>query len=238
MVRMLIYGSEFYRMGVNNVRTLRLIVIIILLTFLLHGCYAFKWKPANLTDKQLQELIEHDKPDEIKISFWDLPLWIKLHYILTVILGALGIWKFLPIVITKIKSALDNSRRRKILRLIIKNPGVSLRELEELTNMNRSTLRFHLDALESEGLIYSVRLGKYRLFFPSDSEMRLERVLKSERKGQILKLLSQNGGLTIGDIAKNLGISYHAAYRHVKDLEQIGVVTLNGRLVRLNCQID
>ena len=215
-------------------KVLKLVPVLLLLLSTLQGCYAFKWKPANLTDKQLEELIKNDKPDEIKVTFWDLPLWIKIHYILTVIFGILGVWKFLPIVITKIKSALDNSKRRKILRCIFENPGISLRELEEVTNMNRSTLRFHLDFLEEEGLIYSIKIGKHRLIFPSNFKIKYDRILKSERKRQIIELLNQNGGLTIKDIAKNLGISYHTAYRHVMDLEQMGIITINDGLVKLS----
>lgn len=215
-------------------RLISTFLILVLVLLSLQGCYAFKWKPANLTDKQLEELIKNDKPDEIKVTFWDLPLWIKIHYILTVILGIIGVWKFLPIVISKIKLALDSSRRRKILRLITKNPGVSLRELEELTNMNRSTLRFHLDFLENEGLIYSIRVGKYRLFFPSDSDVKYDqKILKSKRKKQIVKLLSQNGKLTISDIAKNLGVSYYTAYRHIMDLERMRIVTISDGLIKL-----
>ncbi len=95
-------------------KALKVISTILLLSFLLQGCYAFKWKPANLTDKQLQELIEHDKPDEVRISFWDLPLWVKMQYILTVLAGMLGALKFLPLILTKVKSVLDNSKRSKI----------------------------------------------------------------------------------------------------------------------------
>jgi len=211
----------------------KLVPVLLLLLFTLQGCYAFKWKPANLTDKQLEELIKNDKPDEVRVSFWDLPLWIKIHYVLTVILGILGVWKFLPIVVTKIKSALDNSRRRKILRCIFENPGISLRDLEKLTNMNRSTIRYHLDFLEKEGLSYSIRIGKHRLFFPCNSNVELDRIVKSKRKRQIIELLNGNGNLTIRDIAENLGVSYHTAYRHIVDLERVGIVTVSNGSVKL-----
>ncbi len=212
-----------------------LVILLVLLT--LQGCYAFKWKPANLTDNQLKELIKNDKPDEIKVSFWDLPWWIKLHYILTVILSILGIWKLLPFVITKVKSVLDNSRRRTILRCIFENPGISLKEIEEITKINRSTLRFHLVLLEKKKLIYSIKIGKYRLFFPYYSEAeynQIYQVLKSKRKKQIIELLNKNSSLSIGDIAEKLGVCYHTAYRHIMDLKEIGMVAVNDGSVKLN----
>jgi predicted transcriptional regulator len=41
----------------------------------------------------------------------------------------------------------------------MKNPGISLKELEDYTKMNRSTLRFHLNSLESESWIYSIKMA-------------------------------------------------------------------------------
>ena len=99
--------------------------------------------------------------------------------------------------------------------------------------MNRSTLRFHLDFLEKEKLIYSIKIGKHRLFFPCNSNVELDRIIKSKRKRQIIELLNGNGNLTIRDIAKNLGISYHTAYRHIMDLERVGIVTVSNGSVKL-----
>ncbi len=213
-------------------RTLKAVLaLLMLLSFSLQVCYAFKWKPANLTDKQLQELIKNDKPDEIKITFWQLPWWIKLHYIVTTILGILGIWKFLPIVVTKVKSALENAKRRKILRIVMKNPGISFKELEEVTGMNRSTLRFHVDSLEREGWIRSIRIGKHKLLFANGQDVRID--VKSDRKRRIIELLSRKDNLSIKELADLLGVSYHTAYRHVTDLKDLGIVAIENGSVKL-----
>ncbi len=199
------------------------------------SCYAFKWKPANLTDKQLQELIKNDKPDERKVTFWDLPLWIKIHYLLTILLGVLGVWKFLPLILSKIRFPLDGSKKDRILRYLLENPGATAVEISKSTGINRSTLRYYLARLERDELIYSVKAGKYRLFFPcAECRINREDLVKSERKRQILDVLKQNGGLKIGEIAKHLGVSYHAAYRHVLELEQMGVVSMDEGVVRVN----
>jgi len=213
--------------------------ILLLLFFLItltvtHLSLAAKVKPANISDEELKKIIESDPADEVKISFWDLPLWIKIHYILTVILGALGIWKFLPIVITRVKSALENAKRRRILKIIMQNPGISLKELEELTKMNRSTLRFHLNLLENEGWIYSVQIGKHRLFFLTyDDNINLSTLIKSERKKQIIELLNQNRELTIKEIANKLGINYKTVHKHISQLRNIGLVCVNDGKIKL-----
>ncbi len=199
------------------------------------SCYAFKWRPANLTDKQLQELIKNDKPDERKVTFWDLPLWIKIHYLLTLLLGVLGIWKFLPLILSKIRFPLDDSKKDRILRCLLENPGATAVEISKSTGINRSTLRYYLSRLEKDGIIYSAKAGKYRLFFPC-AECRIDRedLVKSKRKRQILDILKQNGGLKISDIAECLGVSYHTAYRHVLELERMGAIYLEDGIVRIN----
>ncbi len=215
-----------------NLRLLVQFCLIILI--ITHLSIATKIKPANISDEELKKIIKSDPADEIKISFWDLPLWIKIHEIIAIILGVLGIWKILPIVIAKIKSALENEKRRKILKIIIKNPGISLKELEELTGMNRSTLRFHLKSLEDEGWIHSVQTGKHRSFFLTDGDdVDPLTLVKSERKKQIIELLNQNGELTIKDIADKLGISYKTAHRHISQLKSMGIVKVDRGTVML-----
>jgi len=213
--------------------SLRLLALFLIFLALTHLSLAAKIKPANISDDELKKIIERDPADEIKVSFWDLPLWIKIYEIVAVILSIFGIWKFLPIVITKIKSALENAKRLKILKIVMENPGISLKELEECTKMNRSTLRFHLDILESEGWIRSIKIGKHRLFFASCGDVHPITFIKSERKRQIIELLNQNRELTIKEIANKLGISYNTAHRHISQLQKIGIVTINNGTVRI-----
>jgi len=214
---------------------MRLLVQFCLIFLIItHLSIAATIKPANISDEELKKIIESDPADEIKITFWDLPLWIKIYEIVALILSILGIWKFLPIVITKIKSALENAKRRKILKIVMRNPGISLKELEELTKMNRSTLRFHLDLLEDEGWVYSVKTGRHRLFFLANNDVINPLTLvKSERKKQIIELLNQNGELTVKEIADKLGISYKTAHRHISQLKSMGIVKVDNGTVKL-----
>jgi predicted transcriptional regulator len=62
---------------------MRILAVVIVLIVLIPQVLAFESKPANISDEELQKLIENDAPDEIPISFWELPLWIKLHEIYT-----------------------------------------------------------------------------------------------------------------------------------------------------------
>ncbi len=40
---------------------------------------AFEDEPVNISDEELKKILEEDDLDEIQISFWELPLWIKIH---------------------------------------------------------------------------------------------------------------------------------------------------------------
>ncbi len=93
--------------------------------------------------------------------------------------------------------------------------------------MNRSTLRFHIDLLEDEGWICSIKAGRHRLFFLTDSDdINPSTLVKSERKKQIIELLNQNGELTVKEIANRLGISYKTAHRYISQLKSMGKWTM------------
>ncbi len=184
---------------------------------------AFNDQPVNISDKELKKILEKDDLNEIPISFWELPLWIKIHYIVTVFLSLLATWKLLPIVITKVKSALENVKRRKILRIIMENQGLSLTELEKITGENRSTLRFHLSKLEQDGWIKSVKRGKSRLLFLNTSNINPTAVVNGKKR-EIIELLKENGGLNSNQIAERLKLNVKTVYYHLKELRKMGIL--------------
>lgn len=203
--------------------TTTVIFIFTIFTFI-PVVFAFSDEPINVSDKKLQEILKKDNPNEIPISFWDLPLWIKIHYTITIVLGLIGVWKFLPILITKLKSVLENAKRRRILKIIMKNQGISVSELEVITGENRSTLRYHLSRLEQEGWIKTVKFGKNRIVLLNTDGIDLTSIING-RKREIVELLKENGGLTPSMIAERLKLNVKTVYHHLKDLIKLGVVT-------------
>ncbi len=193
--------------------------------------------PANVSDKELEEILKNDVADEVKISFWELPLWIKIHHIVTLCLTTLGLWKFLPILLTRIKSVLENRKRRRIMDAIVERPGISIKDLEELTGINRSTLRYHLDVLENEGLMISMR-GRERLLFPKDyfseQELGMLAALRSEARRKIMELIAQNGGMSARQIANVLNLNLKTVHHHLNSLGAAGVVNAKSGVFHLN----
>lgn len=189
---------------------------------------AFKVKPANISDEELEKRIKSDPPDEVKVSFWQLPLWIKIQYITTVLAGVLAIWKLLPFVIARIKTVLVSKKRQKILEIVMENPGISLKNLQDTMNEDRSTLRYHVRLIEEEGWIYSLKAGNRRLLFPAWQKPINTTALKSERKREILEILKKNGGMTARELADELGMNLKSVYHHLGDLKKAGLVKVDG----------
>ncbi|MBE8538974.1 ArsR family transcriptional regulator [Geoglobus acetivorans] len=195
-------------------------------------------KPANVSDEELMERVKNDPADEVRVSFWELPLWIKMHHIATLAVSALAIWKLLPLFAGKIKVRLENRNRKRILEFLSRNPGVSLRDLENHLKMNRSTLRHHIEVLESEGLIITIKAGKERLAFPLEyfifngRDIDRKIILRSDARKKILDVLSRNGGMRIGELAKALEMSYKTLHYHVAVLQKAGLVEFDGQSVK------
>lgn len=167
-----------------------------------------------------------------------MPLWIKLKYVAGIVVAALGLWKYLPIILGRIKSVLKSKKRQQILEYLHWKPGASIKELEENLNINRSTVRYHLALLERWGKVISVSCGNERLFFSknqlTDGELGLVTFLRSENKRRILELFCQNESLSKKEIAELTGINPKNLYYHLNHLKMSGMVEKNGEEFRID----
>ncbi len=56
--------------------------------------------------------------------------------------------------------------RKRVYDLVVSSPGVHLREIERLTNLPLGVVRYHLDRLQREGLIFAEEDRYFKRFFP------------------------------------------------------------------------
>lgn len=56
--------------------------------------------------------------------------------------------------------------RKAVYDLVVRNPGVHLREIERLTNLPLGVVRYHLDRLQLEELIFAKEDRYFKRFFP------------------------------------------------------------------------
>ena len=56
--------------------------------------------------------------------------------------------------------------RRTVYDTVVSHPGIHLRELERITSLPLGVVRYHLDRLQREGLIFSEEDPYFKRFFP------------------------------------------------------------------------
>ena len=99
-----------------------------------------------------------------------------------------------------------SDNRQLICEYIKNNPGVHLRKIVKDLALPMGLAQYHLDILQREGLIRSMKLGMYRHYYSIDiNDERLEVVLAflmHETARDILVYLIEKPGSIQGDIAK------------------------------------
>jgi CheY-like chemotaxis protein/signal transduction histidine kinase len=117
--------------------------------------------------------------------------------------------------------AYDN--RKQIFRYVSDNPGSHLRKIAKQLEMNLSTLRYHIDRLEKDGLIVSQRQNNLKFYYASGKlkphEKNLTRLLQQEHFRNIILLLIDSPGSTFSQIADSLSMSPSSASKYVNILE-------------------
>lgn len=56
--------------------------------------------------------------------------------------------------------------RKKVYEAIVRSPGIHLREIERSTNLPLGVVRYHVDRLQSEDLIFAQEDRYFKRFFP------------------------------------------------------------------------
>jgi predicted transcriptional regulator len=88
--------------------------------------------------------------------------------------------------------------RKRVYDLIVANPGVHLREVERLTNLPLGVVRYHLDRLQREDLIFAEEDRYFKRFFPKGKIPNVPTqyltVLRQERLRNIVLFLLNNPG--------------------------------------------
>jgi len=71
------------------------------------------------------------------------------------------------ILLQKTRKLKKSPLREQIYALITENPGIWLREICRILDKAIGVVQYHLYVLLSSGLVFSVKKGKYRYFFPT-----------------------------------------------------------------------
>lgn len=135
---------------------------------------------------------------------------------------------------------LDHPTRRRVYDALEASPGRSLRELAKAAGCAASTVRYHLDRLEREGLVASAGDQGTRRWFPSGSmdqaAMEAHVVLSVGDTAKAFEAIQDDPGASLSEVADTLGTSPPAAHKIVDRLIEAGLVekTREGRSIALH----
>ncbi|MDD4127394.1 MAG: winged helix-turn-helix transcriptional regulator [Methanomicrobium sp.] len=164
-------------------------------------------------------------------TFWDLPLWIQISWITSTIVGSLAAIKFLPLIAGKIRYALENAKRQKILDYVKEYPGRCIEELSDNMNINRETLRYHLGCLENNNHIIIENVDHSKRIFPNHNtfsvqERKIISICQNPVQVKIIALIAKYPGIRNTDLKDELEISKSAVTWHIKKMESAGILSV------------
>lgn len=125
------------------------------------------------------------------------------------------------------KQVLDNVLRDQLLNAIDDDPGISRPRLHQSIGRGWTTISYHLQVLEKNGLVASLVHAHRRRYFPSQfgvtDRLRIA-TLRESRAHAVLEAIRSHPGLACAQIAQSVGCSPNVAGRHLRRLEKAGLV--------------
>ena len=123
---------------------------------------------------------------------------------------------------------LSVASRRRIHECVQANPGAHLRDLARRCGLPLGTTLYHLDYMESTGLIVSRRDGRYKRYFLAHAIGRREKdilsLLRHDAPRRIVYVLLRRGASTQRELCQAIGVSRSTLSFHVNRLVQEGAV--------------
>ncbi|MBP2133660.1 putative transcriptional regulator [Methanomicrobium sp. W14] len=151
---------------------------------------------------------------------------IPIASVITIITGF-----FFGIKQIKKNNVLENERREDIVRIIKSNPGITLGEIENITRINHSSLRYHLKILFREGKIFSTKQYKRRHYFGRFNDYNHyssdKRIISDCPKTEdILRYISMNPGCTQRDLMEYTKLSSPTISWHIGRLSSNNLIDI------------
>ncbi|AKB28675.1 hypothetical protein MSSIT_1956 [Methanosarcina siciliae T4/M] len=165
--------------------------------------------------------------------YWQFLLWLALTQILSVvdmlILPAKFLFAILGFRVSDHSNAVGALKRKFIFSFIKVNPGTCPSEIANNLEINRGTLRYHLNVLEEENLIEAhIDHGNVRYFQNNftygENEKLVISSLQNEMSRNIILNILYRECNTNGDLARKIGISRASMNWHVTKLKDSGLI--------------
>ncbi len=192
----------------------------------------------------LQKIVVYDENSEAGLS----PSVVAISVITITTIAYLGLTEtgrytsiqflFLPLFAKlRKKHPLENKMRELIYEYIELYPGENYTAIKKTLGLANGTLVYHLKILTKENLIRAVSEGRYKRFYPIESD-KLDKSKLYEHKGtqmltdlqmKIIEKIGEEPEISQIEVAKSLGVSRQLVNYHISKLVKAGVLRLKGK---------
>jgi predicted transcriptional regulator len=165
-----------------------------------------------------------EHPDDThSVSFWELPLWVQMTYLLGTLATVLVAPKLMSFAFLKLKQAAANRNRETIYRFIEENPGCTTHDIARGESLNLGSVRYHVYRLELARKIRQVKTGKFLRMFRNNGaydarEIEVISMLNIKTNRAIVSLLGANPDPSNKQIADRLKIKTSLAHVYLSGL--------------------
>jgi predicted transcriptional regulator len=118
---------------------------------------------------------------------------------------------------------IQNPRRRTLVAILNKRPGLNIYELAALLSVTRTAAKYHLRRLEREHMIVKVRRGHHQLFFPMNMSERRRTAIVLLRIGAVRLVAEEffrDPRQQLVQVARRINISTRQVRRIVRQLNK------------------
>ena len=138
------------------------------------------------------------------------------------------------------RNVLKLEMRRMIYNLILKHPGLHIREMQRRVNMPYTSLKYHLDYLVKRNLIVSKTYRRYQRYFTKDSmsqeSKKIISILREKTTNGIIIFLLVNVCSSRNELSEELGkdaatVTFHLNKLYELDLIEKAIVNDEGVLL-------
>ncbi|PKK86291.1 MAG: hypothetical protein CVT48_01790 [Thermoplasmata archaeon HGW-Thermoplasmata-1] len=123
---------------------------------------------------------------------------------------------------------LEHETRYRMFAAIKDNRGMNMSELKKISGVGWGQVAYHLDVLEREGYVTSVRHGRSRRFFIKGEidywKREREAVLKNRATQEIYGIIKDNPGIIQRILAERMGFAHSTVNWHVGQLRGVELV--------------
>ena len=136
----------------------------------------------------------------------------------------------------------QDTTRGHVFSYIKDNPGSSFTTIKDACSMGNGQTAYHLQVLEREEFVCSVKEGVRRKFYIVNARPRIRRYPNdnalNRTKKQIIALLYERPGLTLTKIGEHIKMTPQSASYNIAELERLEIVKTRFFGFRKLCSLD